>query len=383
MLSRLFVLAAFAAAAATAAAQPAEWWGRSTHGFRSSPNVAKVAPEAAARELKKGPSGPAEAAAVEVLERAAGHAFKDSAARLVMVARGDRVIFDDRAWTVMRPAPLGFSMSKSLTAMAVGKALCNGQVHSLDDPVGQYLPRLAATSWGRATVRQALTMTTGALWTVPTGWRDRATSELHSTTYDGQHAADYVDLMLAADDRVGDPGGHFRYSNYDTIALALLVESATGERFPEFFGREIWAQAGTEKDGAWLRTRSGQTVAYAGFSATPEDWIRLGLYVLDAREHDTCFGRFMREATSRQVEANFFSHAYGYQTWTGCAPGTDAFCFYGFGGQLLIMSPAKRLVLYAHSTSAAHSVDWHWLEAFSSAWSRLEAAGAAPPERAQ
>jgi CubicO group peptidase (beta-lactamase class C family) len=368
---RKLLLAAIWIAVSSAQAQPAEWWNKSSHGFRSVAQTARVPASPEPRSLRTGIAGKDEEAAIAELERLARSAFNDNAARSVVVARDGRILFEDRAWHVSRGiTPLGFSMSKSLTGMAVGKALCGGHIQSLDDAVEKYVPRLAGSSWGRSSVRQLLIMGSGAIQTWPIGWKDASASVLHSPIYDGHMKADFIDLMLATDDKVGPPGA-FRYSNYDTIALSLLVEAATKMPFTEFFAREIWAQVRSEKEGAWMHTQTKQVAAYVGFSASPRDWVRLGFYVLDSVGEDSCFGRYMREATKKQTTADFFSGSYGYQTWTDCISSTDAFCFYGFGGQLLIMSPKKRLVMHAHSVS--HSVDGVWLPTYGVIWNMLEA----------
>ena len=48
-----------------------------------------------------------------------------------------------------------------------------------------------------------------------------------------------------------------------------------------------------------------------GLAPPQRDWVRLAFYVLDTLEEDTCFGNYMRQATTEQVPADFFSHSYG------------------------------------------------------------------------
>ena len=366
----LFLAAALLATCA-AQAQPAEWWSKSSHGFRSNAQTARMPASSSPRPLQEGAAGKDEEAAVAEFGRLARYGFDDKAARSIILARSGRILFEDRAWHVSRGiTPLGFSMSKSLTGMAVGKALCSGHIRSLDDRADKYVPRLAGSSWGHSTVRQLLTMGSGAIRTQPVGWSGASASALHEAIYTGLMKADYVDAMIAADEKVGPPGD-FRYSNYDTIALSLIVEAATRTPFADFFASEIWAGVRSEKEGAWIHTRNNQVAAYVGFSASPRDWVRLGFYVLDSMEEDSCFGRYMREATKKQVTADFFSGSYGYQIWPDCVSSTDAFCFFGYGGQLLVMSPRKRLVMHAHSVS--HSVDGVWLPTYGVVWNMLAA----------
>jgi CubicO group peptidase (beta-lactamase class C family) len=365
---KLFLAAALLATCA-AHAQPAEWWNKSSQGFRSNAQTARMPASSPPRPLQEGAGSKDEEAAAAEFARLAKIGFNDKAARSIILARNGRILFEDRAWHVSRGiTPLGFSVSKSLTGIAVGKALCSGNIQSLDDRADKYVPRLAGTSWGNSTVRQLLMMGSGAIRTMPVGWKDASTSALHEAIYTGLMKADYVDAMIGADDKAGPPGD-FRYSNYDTIALSLVVEGASRTRFAEFFAKEIWANVRSEKEGAWMHTQNNQVAAYVGFSASPRDWVRLGFYVLDSMEEDSCFGRYMREATKKQLTADFFSWSYGYQIWTDCISSTDAFCFYGYGGQLLVMSLQKRLVMHAHSVS--HSVDGVWLPTYGVVWDKL------------
>lgn len=53
------------------------------------------------------------------------------------------------------------SMTKSVTALAVGEALCAGKIKRLDDAAHNYAPQLAGTAYGAASLRQLLAYTSG------------------------------------------------------------------------------------------------------------------------------------------------------------------------------------------------------------------------------
>ena len=116
---------------------------------------------------------------------------------------------------------------------------------------------------------------------------------------------------------------------------------------------------GAEDDGAWVTNEKGEVAGYFGFSARPRDWIRLGLWVLENREKNDCFGEYLREATSHQITANWLANrSYGYQIWTQCTKKPGSFCFLGNHGQQLIFDPSTRTVLYVHATSNATNMTW-------------------------
>ena len=55
---------------------------------------------------------------------------------------------------------LSFSVGKTVTAMAVGKAICEGRF-TLDDQVSKFIPELEGTDLGRATIEDLLKMSSG------------------------------------------------------------------------------------------------------------------------------------------------------------------------------------------------------------------------------
>ena len=55
------------------------------------------------------------------------------------------------------------SLSKPLTAIAVGRAIRLGHIRSLDQPIADFLPELAGTQKGRILVRHLLDMRSGML----------------------------------------------------------------------------------------------------------------------------------------------------------------------------------------------------------------------------
>ncbi len=83
--------------------------------------------------------------------------------RSVLVSINDELVYEKHArWGGSHRTPLGMSMTKSLTSLAVGKAICAGHIKSIDDKVETYVPKLAGTSWGEAPIRQVLKMSSGA-----------------------------------------------------------------------------------------------------------------------------------------------------------------------------------------------------------------------------
>lgn len=290
--------------------------------------------------------------------------FDLSPTRVVMVAREGRLVYERFLPGKVNAAstPIGNSASKSLVSLAVGKALCEKAIPNLDTALGTLVPDLQGLSWGEASVRDALRMASGAFISDsvrPTGFRDEEDTKVNRAIYARQLTRSYIDLMRRFDQKALPAGSQFHYNNYDTIALGLALEAATKQPFARYFADQVWTHIGAESEGAWVTNEKGEVAGYFGFSARPADWLRLGIWVLEQRARDDCFGQYLRQATQEQIVANWpVNKSYGYQIWTNCTKRPGSFCFLGNHGQQLIFDPATQSVLYVHATSNATNMVW-------------------------
>jgi len=348
----------------------ADWM---TQGWRSTASVDYVRPPRIEPAIIPEPStrSSSQTTQLEQVSKLVDMRFSLAGTRVAVLSQRRELIFERylAGKANGKSTPIGNSMSKSLVSLAVGKALCDGSIASLDDRGAKYLEALSGTSWGSATVKQLLTMTSGAFRTSPfepTGWKNAQDGMSNRAIYSGEMRASYIEVMRNADERVAEPGREFHYNNYDTIALALIVESATKKKFSKYFEETIWAEVRPEADGAWMRNNQGQVSGYMGFSARPRDWLRLGHYVLDQLKGQSCFSDYLKQATQHQIQANWTNNrSYGFQIWTNCTSKPGSFCFLGNHGQSLMLHPQTESVLYVHGTQNQINGPWrHIFENF-------------------
>lgn len=336
---------------ATVWGQEWSWAERVSSGFRSSAKVHYVEPSDSVKILKVNDS-----AIHPDVKKIIDGQVKRLPTRALIVAKGDQIYYEyyssrsSRRWT-----PLGYSMSKSLTAMTVGKALCDGSISSIDDTLEKYIPELSGTSWGNASIKHVLMMSSGSYKTdiklnghKTKQFVDRLSRPIHN----GFMKENFIDIMKEIDENELIPGQFFYYNNMDTLALGLLVKSATGKRFSDYFEESIWKPSGAQARGAWFVNNLGQTSTYQGFSATPHDWLRLGLYVLEQRSKNDCFGEFLLLGTQKLLptKLSIIAPSYGFQIWVNCQPEVD-FCFVGYGRQYLWFNLRKNVVMYHHAAT--------------------------------
>jgi hypothetical protein len=327
-----------------------------TSGFRKSARVAYVNPPPDGKQVTLKTTSTS-VQAKKVLD----DLFQQNNAKALLAAKDSDIVYERYASGVgRRDSPLGFSMSKSLAALTVGRAICDGHIESVDDDLKKYVPTLSGTSWGESSIRNILMMSSGAYKTAVhfNGHKsDEMQRTLGGALYDGKMSDDFIDIMRTADEKNSSPGSVFNYSNFDTVALGLVVQGATKTGFANYFEKTIWTDVGAESRGAWVVNNKSQVSAYAGFSASPQDWLRIGVMVLrELKNQESCFGKFLKEATSKKIDT--FrpgpAQAYGYQIWVQC--GSSDFCFVGFGGQYLLFNIEKNIVIYQHATTFSNVV---------------------------
>ena len=178
-----------------------------TNGFRNQAKIALVKPPPETKQfVLKNEEAPDQA------KRILNDLFSRNNSKALLLAQGSTVLYEKYSFGVgKRNTPLGYSMSKSLTALTVGRAICDGHIKSLDTPLKDHLPNLSGTSWGEASVRSVLRMSSGAYSTSMqfNGHKNREMEQLvGSSIAEGRMNTDFTELMLKSDEKRFEPGGN-------------------------------------------------------------------------------------------------------------------------------------------------------------------------------
>lgn len=152
------------------------------------------------------------------------------------------------------------SVSKQFTATAILLLRKDGKI-SLDDAVARHLAPLPAWAAG-ITVRHLLTHTSGVPdydADVPDG-----TPQLSD--------ADVLAFVRRQSAPLFAPGARYRYSNTGYALLALIVERASGQPFPDFLRHRIFRPLGMKKTVAHVEGRDRVPHRAYGHARTRAGW---------------------------------------------------------------------------------------------------------------
>jgi CubicO group peptidase (beta-lactamase class C family) len=318
-------------------------------------------------ELSSGPT-PSVPGLDDFLGRTATDAF--------VVLRG-RTIVVERYLNGMTPATrhLLQSVSKSLCGTVFGRYVGSGQV-DVTAPVAQYLPELAGSGFGDATVRQVLDMMAAVSYdeTYDSADSDVAQHERVGgwrTPLEGDPVDTYAFLPTLG--RAGEHGRAFTYCSANTEVLAWILERVTGRGYAELLASDLWSQIGAEHDALVTVDQSGFPMASGGVCVTARDLARFGRVLLDGGT--TTWGGVVVPARwladiqrggDRGAAADSMSEAhphgsYRNQFWV---TGDDHGSFYGVGiyGQYVWMDPTADVVIVKLSSLPDADDPGRWVE---------------------
>ncbi len=276
-----------------------------------------------------------------------------------LMIEGGSIVFEAYAKGASRETPLNaYSMTKSLTALAVGEALCEGKIKSLNDKAAVYAPQLAGTAYGAASLRELLGYTSGA-------------QDPGGNGYGGIHNIQEFRAMMGQQMSLADlirkyggtsrfkPGEKFIYNGLDSEALSLVLRGATGVSLPAWFEATVWKKTGAESKAGWYLDREGNGVAEILFFATTRDFARVGFYILDRltdKAGDACMRDFVKEAAKPHVQKGYWDAAPGFGL--GLHVGADGNTWmFGHGGQRVGIDVKTGRVFATNGFSDSRGID--------------------------
>jgi len=170
------------------------------------------------------------------------------------------------------------SMMKTVTALLIGIAITEGQIHSVDDPASLYFPPWARDQRKEITIKNLLQMHSGL----------RPEGEYEDPFSDACYLALGTDARYVVENcpLTEKTGSRFDYNNINFEALGLILQNATKRPFSEFMSEKLWAPLGNSNAALWLDHTDGVPRTFGFCFATARDWARLGQLILDRDKID-------------------------------------------------------------------------------------------------
>ena len=255
-----------------------------------------------------------------------------------------------------------FSVAKSFTSTLLGAAIADGFIGSLEDPVVQYIPELAGSSYDGVTVKQLATMTSGVAWNED--YSDPNSDVAQMNRFVLEYGPNAIVEQMKRLGRDSEPGTQFNYKTGETNLIGLLVENAVGLPLAEYAQEKIVEPAGFQDGLFWMVDPRGGNIGGCCLSLSLADYTRMGVFVLGggkAADGTAAVPEgWFEEAGDSQVDFGDSGFGYGYQWWT--YPG-GSYGAQGIFGQSITLVPSQDLVLtvvsnWPQATSGKYRSAW-------------------------
>ncbi len=232
-----------------------------------------------------------------------------------------------------------FSIAKSYVSALLGKAIMDGYIKNLDQPVCDFIPEYCDGKAAKMTVGDLSSMASG------TNWDERYYSPLSITTR--AYFDDDLTKVVTGLKVVKEPGTRYKYASGDTQMLAIVIERATGKKLYNYLEESFWKPLGSENETLWQVDSEGHDLvkAYCCIASNAKDFARFGkLY----KDHGKWNGKQLLDSAfiAKSITPRFTeSPEYGYGWWLKSAGDKNFFMMRGHLGQYVIVEPEDNVII--------------------------------------
>ena len=232
-----------------------------------------------------------------------------------------------------------FSMAKSIVSAMLGKAIMEGKIKSLDQPVSAFYPEFREGLAAKMTVGDLSSMASGL------NWDEAYYSPLSIMTR--AYFDDDLEKMMLGVKVTEEPGQSYKYLSGSTQLLGMVIEKATGQKLADYLSDKFWRPIGAENEAFWQldSEEEGLEKTYCCVASNARDFARFGkLY----KQHGKWNGKqildstFIAKSTTPRFKA---SPEYGYGWWLANYNNKEIFYMRGHLGQLVIVIPEDDVII--------------------------------------
>jgi len=199
---------------------------------------------------------------------------------IVVLHRG-RIVYE-RYFGVMAPHQphMAMSVTKSIFGTIGAMLVAEGKLDE-NALVTKYIPELAGTAYGDATVRQVLDMTIGVKYSENYAdpkaeiWQYASAGGVFPRPPGYRGPTSFYGYLRTLQ-KEGAHGEAFAYKSVNTDVLGWLIRRATGQTVGQVLSERIWQKLGAEHDAYLVIDSEGTEFAGGGFNSTVRDLARFG-----------------------------------------------------------------------------------------------------------
>ncbi len=210
------------------------------------------------------------------VEKQLSKLINDTDTTAFLVVKNDKIVYEQYANGYGRASVnTSFSMAKSVVSLLIGKAIEDGYIESVKQPVSDFIKEFKGQKIGETTIEDLLLMRSDIeydeskfLW-----FGDDTLTYWHP---------DLRSLALSHTKLTDEYQGKFHYNNYHPLYLGIILERSTGMTVSEYFSKVLWQPIGAENDASW--SLDGKNSSFekmeSGINFNAVDFCKIGSMIL-------------------------------------------------------------------------------------------------------
>jgi CubicO group peptidase (beta-lactamase class C family) len=297
----------------------------------------------------------------ETIQSSLNEFLRSTGTTSFIIIKDDTILFEEYFNNYRRESiNTSFSTSKSFTSALIGIAIDEGFIKSLDDNVIDYVPELKGKVSDSLSLRHLITMSSGIKYSTSYyPWADEPKS---------YHYPDLKKLVLKNAKQEYQPGQYFKYANYNTILLGIILERSTNCSPYTYLQDKIWKPVQMEFTAKWGMDsrKTGFPKMESGINARSIDFAKFGLLFLNRGKWNgkqVISEKWIEESTSPlkspddqyYITKNFYPYSmffndkrlYYKYGWWGLESDKENYDFMAIGmlGQFIYVCPSKNIII--------------------------------------
>jgi CubicO group peptidase (beta-lactamase class C family) len=299
-----------------------------------------------------------------------------------IIIKNDKIIYEKYFNDYSRESiNTSFSVAKSFVSFLIGKAIEDGYIESIEEPITNYIPELSNKGFEEISIEHLLKMSSGI--------RYNEGQLLFGDDAKTYYSPNLKRLALEETKLVDRPGKKFLYNNYNPLLLGIILERSTQKNVSEYLQETLWKPVGMEFSATWSidNKKHGFEKMESGINARAIDFARFGkLYLNNGNWNgeQIISSQWVSDSTKRKENLNdsyysytdwdFFNRDQGYYKymWLGYDREGGEYDFFAHGkyGQVIYVSPKYNVVI-VRTGKTTGKVDF-WPEILLELSSKLE-----------
>jgi len=231
------------------------------------------------------------------------------------------------------------SMAKSFVSALLNKAVQDGYINSIRQPVIDFFPNLKGPFSKKVTLEDLTSMSSGL------DWQEEYYSPFSVTA--SAYFIDDLSSVILNQKIIEEPGKKYEYLSGATQLLGMVISKATGKSLSDYLYESIWDPLGMEQEALWQldSKKNGMEKAFCCIASNARDFAKFGKLYKD-------YGKWNNQIiidssyVVKSISPRFKeSTEYGYGFWLGKWNENKVFWMQGHLGQYVFVIPEENVIV--------------------------------------